>query len=92
MPYRRGELFREEQKKLRKRKKAAKSTLSFAMDDDGDGADDLGRLLPTLTMEMETSLPNVQVPQESQRDTSFLPDRDREEAERREREHSARNG
>ena len=80
-------LFREEQKKLKKRKKAAKSTLSFAMDDEGDGGD--------TSVSSTTYVDNGGEEQSSKRakfrknpnvDTSFLPDRDREEAERRERE------
>lgn len=82
--------FREENKPSRKRKKAAKSTLSFALDDDdADGSDapssattpnangDQGDMQPAKRGKFRKN-PNV--------DTSFLPDRDREEAERKERE------
>jgi hypothetical protein len=37
-------LFREEQKRVKKRKKPAKVTLSFALDDEADGADDNSRV------------------------------------------------
>jgi len=78
-------LFREEQKKVKKRKKSAKATLSFALDDEGEGADSTSG----------SATPNAGANSESQRkkfrknpavDTSFLPDREREEAERRQRE------
>jgi protein FAM50 len=86
-------LFRDEQKKIKKRKKAQKSTLSFALDDEGDeqessangtgsnspapgsGADEDGK--PSKKAKLGKN-PAV--------DTSFLPDRDREETERKERE------
>ncbi len=81
-------LFREEQKKVKKRKKSGKATLSFALDDEGEvegGADSTSG----------SATPNASANVENQRkkfrknpavDTSFLPDRDREEAERRQRE------
>ena len=75
--------FRDEQRKVRKRKKVAKSTLSFAVDD--EGGDDSGEISKSNGDEDQPAKraktrknPNV--------DTSFLPDREREEAERRERE------
>ncbi len=84
-------LFRDETKKVKKRKKAAKATLSFAMDDEtGDGdsgldssgatkdKDSNGEDGPPAKRSKFRKNPNV--------DTSFLPDREREEAERRERE------
>lgn len=82
-------LFRDDARKARKRKKTAKATLSFAMDDEGD--DDRGEV------NGGSSTPNGEdddhpVPKRSKLkknpnvDTSFLPDRDREEAERKERE------
>lgn len=80
-------MFRDEQKKVKKRKKVAKSTLSFALDDDeaaGDGVDtpssrgdDEDGEKPSKRAKSRKN-PNV--------DTSFLPDREREEQERRERE------
>ncbi len=79
-------LFRDEQKKVKKRKKSAKATkLSFALDDEAEDADSLSG----------SATPNAGTNSENHRkkfrknpavDTSFLPDRDREEAERRERE------
>lgn len=73
--------LKDEQKKAKKRKKSAKSTLSFAMDDEeregeGEGHVDDGEQ-PTKRAKSRKN-PNV--------DTSFLPDREREEAERRQRE------
>jgi len=76
--------LKDEQKKIKKRKKTAKSTLSFAMDDEGteEGtptpAEDSGSELPPNKRSKFRKNPDV--------DTSFLPDREREEAERRERE------
>ena len=77
-------LFRDEQKKVKKRKKAAKATLSFALDDE-DGGGDRGADTPEDADDDKPSKraklrknPNV--------DTSFLPDREREEEERRQRE------
>ncbi|KAI9570467.1 XAP5, circadian clock regulator-domain-containing protein [Boletus coccyginus] len=76
--------LKEETKKVKKRKKA-KSTLSFAMDDEeGDGevssrqTPDAENGEPAVKRTKFGKNPNV--------DTSFLPDRDREEEERRERE------
>ncbi|OBZ75932.1 Protein FAM50 [Grifola frondosa] len=62
--------LKDEQKKVKKRKKTAKSTLSFA---NGDGSAE-----PPNKRAKSRKNPNV--------DTSFLPDREREEAERRQRE------
>ena len=79
-------LFRDDAKKAKKRKKTTKATLSFAMDDEGDDDGDLndGELRqndqdepPSKRNKLKKN-PNV--------DTSFLPDREREEAERKERE------
>jgi protein FAM50 len=82
-------LFRDDTRKVKKRKKTAKATLSFALDDDGEGTDSVDtseRSTPKEGSEEPASKrskfrknPNV--------DTSFLPDREREEAERKEREH-----
>ena len=82
-------LFRDDAKKAKKRKKTAKATLSFAMDDEGDDDVDLNdsdlrqndqddRDEPPTKRNKLKKNPNV--------DTSFLPDREREEAERKERE------
>ena len=82
-------LFREEQKKVKKRKKSAKVvTLSFALDDEDDGADDISR---SVTPNAGANGGEDQVQRKKFRknpavDTSFLPDREREEAERRQRE------
>jgi protein FAM50 len=80
-------LFREETRKAKKRKKTAKATLSFALDDPEDDISGTSTLastpkddndsLPTKRAKFRKN-PNV--------DTSFLPDRDREEEERKERE------
>ncbi|KAM5535202.1 hypothetical protein V8D89_011138 [Ganoderma adspersum] len=70
-----------EEKKVKKRKKTAKSTLSFALDDEED--EENGTASPKgdePPVKKSKSRKNPEV------DTSFLPDRDREEAERRERE------
>lgn len=86
-------MFRDEQRKTKKRKKAQKATLSFALDEEGDeqessangtgsnspapgsGADEDGK--PTKKAKLGKN-PAV--------DTSFLPDREREDVERKERE------
>ncbi|KZP12605.1 XAP5-domain-containing protein [Athelia psychrophila] len=86
--------LKDETKKVKKRKKAAKATLSFAMDDEeeGESASTTPKggsksPRPAETDDVSdqpakraklTKNPNV--------DTSFLPDRDREEEERKERE------
>ncbi|KZO90491.1 XAP5-domain-containing protein [Calocera viscosa TUFC12733] len=67
-----------DEKKVKKKRKAARNNLSFAMDDE-EGAG--GRETPKRAQAKRAKLgkaPGV--------DTSFLPDREREEAERRERE------
>lgn len=75
-------LFREETKKVKKRKKA-KSTLSFAMDDEeGDGEVSSSRQTP----DAEPAAKRTKFGKNPNVDTSFLPDREREEEERRERE------
>ncbi|KAH7912208.1 XAP5, circadian clock regulator-domain-containing protein [Hygrophoropsis aurantiaca] len=78
--------LKEETKRVKKRKKAAKATLSFAMDDEGEGeAENSSGQTPEVDSGEHPAKrskfrknPNV--------DTSFLPDREREEAERKERE------
>lgn len=71
---------------MKKRKKAGKATLSFALDDEGEGGAD---------STSGSATPNASANAENQRkkfrknpavDTSFLPDREREDAERRQRE------
>ncbi|KAF8557297.1 XAP5-domain-containing protein [Imleria badia] len=76
--------LKEETKKVKKRKKA-KSTLSFAMDEEeGDG-----EVSSRQTPDAESSEPAVKRAKFGKNpnvDTSFLPDREREEEERKERE------
>ncbi|KAI0721723.1 XAP5-domain-containing protein [Cerioporus squamosus] len=73
-------LFRDE-KKVKKRKKTAKSTLSFALDDEeGDESGNASQGGEEPPVKKAKSRKNPEV------DTSFLPDREREEQERRERE------
>ena len=79
-------LFRDEQKKVKKRKKVAKSTLSFALDDEAgeEGAD-----TPSPRggdADEERSSKRAKSRKNPNVDTSFLPDREREEQERKERE------
>ena len=74
------DLLRDE-KKVKKRKKTAKSTLSFALDDEeGEEGGSLSLNGGEPPVKRPKSRKNPEV------DTSFLPDREREEAERRERE------
>ncbi|KAI0277240.1 XAP5-domain-containing protein [Russula aff. rugulosa BPL654] len=84
----RTDVLKEEQKKVKKRKKSGKAKLSFALDDEGEGEGVADSTSGSAT-------PNAGVTTENQRkkfrknpavDTSFLPDREREEAERRQRE------
>lgn len=86
-------LFRGDQKKVKKRKKVAKATLSFAMDDEVDGdsvnESDTRRSSPKeKDAELEDGPPTKRgkFRKNPHVDTSFLPDREREEAERKERE------
>jgi len=87
-------LFRDNQKKSKKRKKVAKATLSFALDEEGDGEESAGADSSRRSESKEqddgaSSEPAVKksrLKKNPHVDTSFLPDRDREEAERRERE------
>jgi protein FAM50 len=82
-------LFRDEQKKVKKRKKSGKATLSFALDDEGEGggADSTsGSATPIPSVDAENQLQRKKFRKNPAVDTSFLPDREREEAERRERE------
>ncbi|KAI0797972.1 XAP5, circadian clock regulator-domain-containing protein [Abortiporus biennis] len=74
-----------DERKVKKRKKVAKSKLSFAMDDEGEEEESStpssakeGSEGPQAKKAKTRKNPNV--------DTSFLPDREREEAERRQRE------
>ena len=80
-------LFREEQKKGKKRKKSAKATLSFALDDEGDAANSTsGSATPNGGANAENQQQRKKLRKNPTVDTSFLPDREREEAERRQRE------
>jgi protein FAM50 len=80
-------LLREEQKKVKKRKKATKATLSFALDDEGDGADpSSGSATPNIGENPENQQQRKKFRKNPTVDTSFLPDREREETERRQRE------
>lgn len=79
-------LFREDQKKVKKRKKAAKATLSFALDDEGGEEEGSGSSTPNLEPNGEKPAKRAKFRKNPNVDTSFLPDREREEAERRERE------
>lgn len=87
-------LFRDEQKKSKKRKKVAKATLSFALDDEGDGEESAGAdsIRRSESKEQDDEVSSEPATKKSRLkknphvDTSFLPDREREEAERRERE------
>ena len=79
--------FREEQRKVKKRKKSAKSTLSFALDDEAEGADSTsGSATPNASANGENQAQRKKFRKNPAVDTSFLPDREREDAERRERE------
>ncbi|KIM87218.1 hypothetical protein PILCRDRAFT_815694 [Piloderma croceum F 1598] len=91
--------LKDETRRAKKRKKAAKATLSFAMDDEEDGGDGEGKSTPTVANSVSPSPgpkdtdDNPEQPAKRAKfrknpnvDTSFLPDRDREEAERKERE------
>ncbi|KAF9475851.1 XAP5-domain-containing protein [Pholiota conissans] len=75
-------LFREDAKKAKKRKKAAKATLSFALTDEEDEDGDLDGDADTSAAAKK----NKKLKKNPNVDTSFLPDREREEAERKERE------
>lgn len=80
------ELFRDEQKKVKKRKKIAKSTLSFATeDDDADDSEETSSK-PRKGDPEDRPIKRAKSRKNPNVDTSFLPDREREEAERRERE------
>ena len=82
-----GEFFRGEQKKVKKRKKSAKATLSFALDDEAEGAESTsGSATPNAGANGEDQAQRKKFRKNPAVDTSFLPDRDREEAERRSRE------
>jgi len=80
-------LFRGEQKKVKKRKKSSKLTLSFALEDDAEGPDSTsGSATPNADASVENQQQRKKFRKNPAVDTSFLPDREREEAERRQRE------
>jgi protein FAM50 len=80
--------FRDDARKIKKRKKVAKATLSFALDD--EESEEFGsREGSSKEKEDEEDAPPTKRSRSHKNpdvDTSFLPDRDREEAERQERE------
>ena len=79
-------MFREEQRKAKKRKRAPKAKLSFALDDEeGERDNEEGRSASNGD-DSEATSKKAKLRKNPNVDTSFLPDRDREEAERRERE------
>lgn len=78
------DLFREETKKMKKRKKA-RTTLSFAMDDEEGDGEASSRQTPDAE-NGESAAKRARFRKNPDVDTSFLPDREREEAERKERE------
>jgi protein FAM50 len=83
-------LFRDETKKSKKRKKSARATLSFALDDEdteGNSPQDMkGESANEHSNTEEPPVKRSKLKKNPGVDTSFLPDREREEAERRERE------
>ena len=82
-------LFRDEIKKSKKRKKNSRSTLSFALDDEDPEADSSHSVKENATNGEDDNEPPVKrnkLKKNPNVDTSFLPDREREEAERKERE------
>jgi hypothetical protein len=79
------DLFRDETKKVKKRKKT-KATLSFAMDDEGDVEGDTSSRQTPEVENGEQASKRAKFRKNPNVDTSFLPDREREEAERKERE------
>ncbi|KAH7880205.1 XAP5-domain-containing protein [Lentinula edodes] len=90
--------LRDDIKKVKKRKKAAKATLSFAMDDEGEGEESISKAEsePQSASKDEEDAEGDGDDERAKKrskfrknpnvDTSFLPNREREEAERKERE------
>ncbi|KAH7929721.1 XAP5-domain-containing protein [Leucogyrophana mollusca] len=78
--------LKDETKRVKKRKKAAKAKLSFAMDDEGDGEGETSSRQTPEEENGEQPAKRSKFRKNPNVDTSFLPDRDREEAERKERE------
>ena len=86
-------MFRDEQKKTKKRKKTQKSTLSFALDDEGDEQESSVNGTSSNSPAPGSGADEDGKPAKKSKlgknpavDTSFLPDREREEMERKERE------
>lgn len=98
----RGDAFREEKKRAKKRKRGPKATLSFAVDDEEgeEGEPSNGKNGDDTRDSSSTPVPNgdeggeaplvtkkkAKLGKNPNVDTSFLPDREREEEERRVRE------
>ncbi|KAH8116855.1 XAP5-domain-containing protein [Phellopilus nigrolimitatus] len=81
--------LKDDQKKVKKRKRAPKATLSFAVDDEeGDGSTSSGT--PNGD-DSEANAKKTRLRKNPNVDTSFLPDREREETERRDREELRKN-
>ncbi|KAJ3995966.1 XAP5, circadian clock regulator-domain-containing protein [Lentinula boryana] len=88
--------LKDDMKKVKKRKKAAKATLSFAMDDEGEGDESTSKDSSEQQRSASKDEEDVDGDERAKKrgkfrknpnvDTSFLPDREREEAERKERE------
>lgn len=76
-------LFRDDTRKVKKRKKVAQATLSFAVEDE-DGVSSTNS--PAGEADDEQPVKRGRFRKNPDVDTSFLPDREREEEERRERE------
>ncbi|OCH88188.1 XAP5-domain-containing protein [Obba rivulosa] len=74
-----------EQRRVKKRKKTAKSKLSFALDDEEDGDGESGSAEPD-GANGDPPPKRSKLGKNPNVDTSFLPDREREDAERRQRE------
>lgn len=84
----RGGLFREETKK-KKRKKAAKATLSFALDGEEEETPDNAKADSSRSVSGDNETPplkRAKLGKNPDVNTEFLPDREREEEERKERE------
>ena len=86
-------MFRDEQKRTKKRKKTQKATLSFALDDEGDeeesSANRTGSNSPAPGSGVDEDgkpMKKTKLGKNPAVDTSFLPDREREDVERKERE------
>lgn len=74
-----------EKAQKRKSKKEAKSKLSFAMDDDEEDAGEEAEVLKPSSKKLKTEIKKIPLKNPTV-DTSFLPDREREEKDRLARE------